>query len=642
MPLVSRRDLISAAGVAVGAAALLPRRLFSSSGNFADSAVPLATLSACGRIERVKNAPYSGGQQEEILNLAQHALARLFEGKTLSELQPDGDRLGISAAERVNITLRHAGRIRGSMSAPGSNLGRQVIESVYATAMDRSYGGPLTRWELADTRLEVWIQIGSSEISHDARSGKNVLLLGVEGLEIEGRGQLAYYLPSVVITSKYKTDIALFEALCLKAGLEKDAWLRPDVSVRKTRWLCLPSVSNAHFFGRESDADAKLPMPLNSSIEGSASYLIRNQDASGRTAYLYDPIGDLFVGKTTNLVRSAGCLFALSQVLQSNHRIARDGGFKACTVTMARGLLNLTSLTGNGMRVLQEEEAGKIPGEEKATELSGDEEEDRETPEDEKKAGKLPSVGATALLAAALSGGLLRKEFGQEYKQLYRSIVSAQKPDGRFLTYFGETQENKRVVNFYPGEALLVLALEAEWKNSEALEMCRRAFQPYVLHFRAAPTSAFTVWHINVWSRIALLTGEHAYADFVFEQADWLLQIQVKSHHDLRWVGGFSQSGAAPQAYSIAFTEAIARALTLAVRAGDAERTKTYADCVRSGLRFCRLLKIEETQATLLGNPMRCKGGVAFGLTDRRVRCDVVQHLITLCLAAEQTKNYLL
>jgi hypothetical protein len=178
--------------------------------------------------------------------------------------------------------------------------------------------------------------------------------------------------------------------------------------------------------------------------------------------------------------------------------------------------------------------------------------------------------------------------------------------------------------------------MEAERKNKDALEMCRRAFQPYALQFRTAPTSAFTVWHVNVWSRIALVTGDHIYADFAFEQADWLLKLQIKSHHDPRWVGGFSQSSAAPQIYSVAFTEVVVRALALAIRTGDSERARRYADCVRSGLRFCNLLRLEQTQATLLGSPQRCKGGVAFSLTDRRIRCDSVQHFITLCLAVEQ------
>jgi hypothetical protein len=262
-------------------------------------------------------------------------------------------------------------------------------------------------------------------------------------------------------------------------------------------------------------------------------------------------------------------------------------------------------------------------------------------PDEDERAGELPPVGATALLTAALSDGILQREFPQEYKQLYRSIVSAQKPDGRFVTHFGETVESERAANYYSGESLLVLALEAERGNKGALEMCRRAFQPYALLFRTTPTSAFAGWHIDVWSRIALLTGERTYADFVFEQTDWLLKLQIKSHQDVRWVGGFSQSGAAPQFSTIVFMEAAVRSLKLAIKTGDAERTTRYTDCIRLGLRFCKQLRLEETQATLLANPLRCKGGVALDLIDRRVRCDAVQHFITLCLAAEEIKENL-
>jgi hypothetical protein len=177
--------------------------------------------------------------------------------------------------------------------------------------------------------------------------------------------------------------------------------------------------------------------------------------------------------------------------------------------------------------------------------------------------------------------------------------------------------------------------LEAERGNAEALERCRRAFLPYVLHFRQAPASAFVGWHVDVWSRIAVLTGEHAYADFAFEQTDWLLQRQIMDHPDWRWVGGFSDSGAAPQCSSIVFLEATARALALALKRGDVERISKYAEAVRRGLQFCRRLRLEETPQSLLGNPPRCRGGIALGLLDRRVRCDVVQHFITLCLALE-------
>jgi hypothetical protein len=77
-------------------------------------------------------------------------------------------------------------------------------------------------------------------------------------------------------------------------------------------------------------------------------------------------------------------------------------------------------------------------------------------------------------------------------------------------------------------------------------------------------------------------------------------------------LGGFSRSGIAPQIYSVAFTEAIVRALALASRIGDTGRTSEYAACVRAGLRFCNLLRLEKTQATVLGNPLRCKGRRCF------------------------------
>jgi AMMECR1 domain-containing protein len=563
------------------------------------------------RMDHANEAPYPPTEQRKILELARHVLNGLFAGKRESELQCAADLLGKPATDRVNITLRIAGRIRGSMSAPGANLGRQVVQAVFRAAMDRRFGGPLTRWELSNTNVEVWIQTGSSEIDLRARFDKDVLLLGVEGLEIEGYAKSAYYKPSVAITSKRKTAVSLFEALCKKAGLDKNAWRERDVRLWKTHWVCLRNLCNAPSPGQERDDKGAFSMPLRSWVAECASYLVRNQDATGNTGYLYDPIADVFVPKRANLVRAGGCLFALSQVLQSRHHLAEDATFKAATVQMARALLGRTSLTGDGRRIVRE-----------------------------RKPEKLPKVGATALLAAALSAGVLREEFPGEYQQLYRSVVSAQKPDGRFLTHFGETEENKRAANFSSGQALLVLALEAERGSAEALEVCRHAFHAYQLHFRIAPTSAFVGWHVDVWSRLALLTGNPSYAGFAFEQTDWLLKMQVEDHHDLRWIGGFSQSGTAPKFSSIVFVEATVRALLLAVRTGDTERTKKYTDCVRAGLQFCRQLRLEETPATLLASPMRCRGGVALGLVDRRVRCDVVQHFITLCLVAEQVAGY--
>jgi hypothetical protein len=92
-------------------------------------------VSVGGQVERLKNVYYSEDGQKAILDFARNTLTELFAGKTLSELRSDADRLAFPLAERVNINLRHAGRIRGSMSAPGANLGRQIIDSVHGEVL---------------------------------------------------------------------------------------------------------------------------------------------------------------------------------------------------------------------------------------------------------------------------------------------------------------------------------------------------------------------------------------------------------------------------------------------------------------------------------------------------------------------------
>jgi AMMECR1 domain-containing protein len=564
-------------------------------------------------IEQSGTTRYPYSARAQILSLAQYALTGFFAGKTSSELQETADRLGIPSADRVNVTLRHKGRIRGSMSASGLTLGRQIVDAVYRAALDRRLGGPLTRSEMPAAELEVWIQIAALEIAPDIRTKDDAFLLGIEGLEINFEGKSAYYKPSVAITSRNKTAIKLFEALCKKAGLEREAWQRSEVSVRRTQWIYIHNLDKILSPGPALDTNNKAAVTLNTWIEESVSYLIRNQYVDGSTAYLYDPITDVFTGSNAHNVRAAGCLFALSQVLQSDHFVPREDTIKSGILQMARGLLSLTFLTNDQKRVVQEEDANAAP-----------------------------KVGATALLAAALSDGILRDCFAAEYRQLYRSVSSAQKTDGRFMTRFWLVEEEDRETNFFSGQALLVLALEAGRGNSQALDQCRLAFHPYVLHFRTSPATAFIGWHVDVWSRIARITGESAFANFAFEQTDWLLRMQLRNHCNVSWLGGFSQAGGIPKFSSIVFLEATARALQLAVTVGDSERITKYAESVRLGVQFCRSLRLEDTLPSLLADRARCRGGIALGPLDRRVRCDVVQHFITLCLALDQIKEYIL
>jgi hypothetical protein len=140
-------------------------------------------------------------------------------------------------------------------------------------------------------------------------------------------------------------------------------------------------------------------------------------------------------------------------------------------------------------------------------------------------------------------------------------------------------------------------------------------------------------WHADAWSRAALLDSNQEYAEFVFEQIDWLLQFQLQSQDRPFTSGGFSWNGKPPGYSSIVYTEALARGTALAHKCGD-KRWLKYGDAFRAGMAFCSRLRLTSEQSIFFPDPERAIGGMATSLSDFEVRSDVVQHAITLGLAA--------
>jgi hypothetical protein len=260
----------------------------------------------------------------------------------------------------------------------------------------------------------------------------------------------------------------------------------------------------------------------------------------------------------------------------------------------------------------------------------------------EKKQSSPPKLGSTALLAAALGGQVLKKRYQSIYSELYQSVVAAHRPHGRFITHYGVEKEHQRSAEFFSGQALLAVAVAASRGDIVAREICFAAFNPYREQFLARPTTAFVGWHIDVWTRLAILTGREDFARFVFDQADWLLRLQKTDCNISEWLGGFSKNNEPPNFSSIVYLEALARAYSMARSIKDYSRVEKYRVAVLSGLQFCSQLRLESTPATWFPNPLRCRGGIGLGLLDRRVRCDIPQHFITLCVAVLEHPDLLL
>lgn len=437
-----------------------------------------------------------------------------------------------------------------------------------------------------------------------------MLRLGFDGAEVRQGQKGAYYKPSVGLTSGFVTPQDMFSQLCRKAALSESSWQEGTCDLFRTSWIHVTDSggsSKLRMKGlRVENVPDLTPKSMIDWAKRGADYLKRNQHSDGGFCYLYNPLLNTAVRAQADAVRAAGCAYAVAEAASSPH-LAGDGDLAECARRAMLAIYKRSRDLASGGRY--------VP----------DGEDNSETP--------LGKLGATALLAA----GMLCPGFYHQYRTQADALVLALKhaqreKDGLFECVFGLQESTHTSINFFPGEALVALARKASLGDESCREHYRRAFSPYRLHFRNSPSTAFVGWHADVWSRAAVLDRNCEYADFVFEQLDWLLDLQVRED-DLTF-GGFVPPGEhEPSASSIVFTEAIARGASLAREVGD-RRWPRYRDSFLSGLIFCSRLRIVVEQSPFLPDPARSMGGVTRSLTNFRVRSDMVQHLITLALAA--------
>jgi hypothetical protein len=217
---------------------------------------------------------------------------------------------------------------------------------------------------------------------------------------------------------------------------------------------------------------------------------------------------------------------------------------------------------------------------------------------------------------------------------------------GRFAAgpIAGRSRTTDRVGTSSPGEALVALAVEVRDGTDGAMRAVRAAFPWYRAHFATRATTAFVLWQVDAWrqlAELALLTEAQrspqaeAWAEFVFEMADWLspLQLGPSARHE-DFVGGFAAHGRLPCYNTSTYTEAIVRAFALAELCGDLARAERYRRASLSGLDFVRRLQIDPRTAVLFRDPGSTVGGTTASLADFTIRCDHDQHTLTAFLAA--------
>lgn len=541
--------------------------------------------------------------RDSVVEVARTHLYWLFgEGAAVETNLLQGDVL-----PRVNVTLRTNGAIRGSMSGIGDSFRAQILDAVYRASRDSRFSGSIVRADLKNVSIEVWLQLSAELIPLEERESANIIQMGRDGLEVESGTAFAYYKPSVALTSHFTTPQEMFSALCKKANLPDDAWKGANCQLRRSSWVhfCETEIGKTIEF-RALRTSRYLEITKDTMVdwaEHGVSYLKENQYSDGSFCYQYRPFQNSAKRGPTNPVRASGCAYAIAAAASSSHLVSNQGTTRSAMQAVT-AILSRQKPLGDGGIFITDNLAGPVGG----------------------------KLGTTALLLLALMTPDQHQTYEQEIGKLITAIKSAQSDNGLFECSFGEGDKSDSQINFFPGQALLALVRRTEQGDMSCREYFQRAFVPYREHFRRYPATAFVGWQADAWSRAALLDTNNEYAEFVFDQIDWLLQFQIHDDTDSMISGGFSWNGKPPNYSSIVYTEAIARGADLAYKLGE-PRWRRYKEAFRAGVQFCSNLRLTEEQSIFFPHPSRAIGGMATSLSNFEIRSDVVQHSITLALS---------
>lgn len=250
-------------------------------------------------------------------------------------------------------------------------------------------------------------------------------------------------------------------------------------------------------------------------------------------------------------------------------------------------------------------------------------------------------VGLAALLLWSISElEEAPSELAAEGERLANFLRRRQRADGSINvsnSFRDDGDDPPQSQAYYPGEALYAIIRShhrkpADWK----IAMVRKALPFYRTYWQDNPHEAFPPWMCSAFGEAFLLTGETAFADFVFEMADWTLGLQHLGPRevDRGWQGGFGsfQQGqfyaTDPGITTASFCEGLVDAYRVASKRRDETRAQQYRRALDNGVPF--LLTLQYTPARTRhfvdAAAKRCLGGFRASITDGALRIDHNQH----------------
>lgn len=526
-------------------------------------------------------------------------LARLFSQPETT--QPLAANLVAEPLDSVYVTVYINGHLRGCMGASTSVSTHELDDDLRRLA-------PAA---LDDVRFDEQVPVEPSAVAVTVSLLYNPLEIGQlppeevvpyyrhgqQTLMVYRGDRLGLLLPFVAAT--HNIERANFpQAVIEKAGLTEPPyyWCRVDC----VTWLADALATSPVMGGFRSQ---KKPAPvadelLNYYAPLHAQYLMRQQREDGRLYSSYEPFQNRLYERT-DLPRLAHGAWVLARA----HRVLGGEDLKRAADAAINYVLK-TARESDGCLWLE-------------------------------SADDAASVSEISFLLLALSNLPDDDPRRATVDRLSATLARMVQPHGRVATHRDPNAGGDAFQDYFPGQALLALAVAAE-RPSAALasatigeNQLHRCFTYYRHRFRYQRHFGQVTWLMQAFSEWWRVTHRAEFAEFVFEIGDWLLGYQQQK------TGAFinDHQPDTPGYTTAVYLEGIGAAVHLAAALDDAARRQKYTDAFLQGFRFLDQLIIQSRDASLLPNIDFALGGLRQGLYYSEVRTDFVQHSLSAILS---------
>jgi orotate phosphoribosyltransferase/AMMECR1 domain-containing protein len=519
-------------------------------------------------------------------------LARLFSRpETTNQLASD---LVAEPLDSVYVTIYINGHLRGCMGA-----------SISARGLDDDVRR-LAQAALDDVRFDEQVALAPSAVAVTVSLLYNPLEIGQllpeevapyyrhgqQTLMVYRGERLGLLLPFVAAT--HNLERANFPpAVIEKAGLSEPPyyWCRFDC----TTWLgdALGTSPLIGGFRSQKKSTPSTEELLHYYAPLHARYLRRQQREDGQLYSSYEPFQNRLYERT-DLPRLAHGAWVLARA----HRVLGGDDLKRAADAAINYVLKTARASDGGLWLESKDEAA--------------------------------SVSEISFLLLALSNLPDDDPRRASVDRLSATLAHMVQPHGRIATHRDPNAGGDAFQDYFPGQALLALAVAAEQSSATIDEnQLHRSFTYYRHRFRYQRHFGQVTWLMQAFSKWWQVTRAAEFAEFVFEVGDWLLGYQQTKS------GAFinDHQPDTPGYTTAVYLEGFGAAVHLAAALDDEARRQKYTEAFLQGFRFLDQLIIQSRDASMLPNIEFALGGLRQGLYYSEVRTDFVQHSLSAILS---------